>query len=526
LRRAGLLARQVRAAVNSPARPTDTFASARGAHHGRPGIFLDRDGTLILDRGDLGNPSDVELLPGVVELLRELQARFSLFIVTNQSAVAAGRLTLQQVERVNAAVVERLRVAGVVIERVFVCPHARADGCDCIKPKPHFLRVAELEHGIDLGRSFTVGDHPHDAELATSVGATGIYVLTGHGLKHLGELGAGFVVVPSLADARPALLEACADGPAGEIARAAGKLRRGQIVAFPTETVYGLGANALDPKAVARIFDIKRRPAFDPLIVHIDRLSWVERIALDVPPAATTLMQAFWPGPLTVVLPKAPIIPDLVTAGLPTVALRMPAHEAALSLIRTAGVPVCAPSANPFGYVSPTRAEHVIEQLGEAVECVVDGGPCAVGIESTIVDLSATAPRILRVGAISAEDLSSALGQELAEQAAAGPSPTAPGMLPRHYSPHVRVRLFDGEIPLPPAASCALVLQRPRAVPAGYAVVETLSQTGDLAEVAQNLFASLRRLDKEAVDLVVAEIAPERGIGRAINDRLRRASFR
>jgi L-threonylcarbamoyladenylate synthase len=511
------------AAVNFSARPTDTSSPEPGP--GRPGLFLDRDGTLIVDRGDLADPSDIEFLPGVVDLLRELQASFALFIITHQPAVAARRLTLEQVERVNAAVVERLGAAGVVIERVFVCPHARADGCECIKPKPHFLRVARLEHGIDLERSCTVGDHPHDVELGASVGATGIYVLTGHGLKHLGELGAGFVVVPSLADARSALLAARGDGPAGEIERAAARLRRGQVVAFPTETVYGLGANALDPKAVARVFEIKRRPAFDPLIVHIAHRSWVERIARAVPPAATTLMRAFWPGPLSIVLPKAPIIPDLVTAGLPTVAVRMPAHPAALSLIQASGVPICAPSANPFGYVSPTRAEHVVEQLGQAVECVVDGGPCTVGIESTIVDLSASEPRLLRPGAISAEQLRAALGQDVAEPIA-GTSPTAPGMLPRHYSPRVSVRLFGGEIPAPPTASCGLVLLSPRAAPPGYAVVETLSHAGDLAEVAQNLFAALRQLDKAAIDLVVAEIAPEHGLGRAINDRLRRASFR
>jgi len=170
----------------------------------RAAIFLDRDGTLIADRGDLGDPVAIEFLPGVVDVLRELQAEFALFIVTNQSAVSAGRLTMKQVAAVNDAMVERLRTVGVIIERVFVCPHARTDGCDCIKPKPHFLYVAEREHGIDLKRSFTIGDHPHDAELALSVGATGIYVLTGHGQKHVGELGSGFVVVPSLADARRA----------------------------------------------------------------------------------------------------------------------------------------------------------------------------------------------------------------------------------------------------------------------------------------------------------------------------------
>jgi len=487
-------------------------------------VFLDRDGTIIADRGDLADPAEVEILPGVVEILTEVQARFALFIVTNQPAVAAGRLTGDQVERVNDAVVERLRAAGVVIERVFVCPHARTDGCACIKPKRHFLDIAAREHGIDLARSFTVGDHPHDAELATAVGATGVYVLTGHGLRHLGELGAGFVVLPSLADARPVFLAPSDDRSRSAIDRAAKMLRQGGVVAFPTETVYGLGANALDPKAVARVFEIKRRPAFDPLIVHIDHLSWVERITRAVSPVAAKLMRQFWPGPLTLVLPKAPIIPDLVTAGMPTVALRMPAHEQALALIRASGVPICAPSANPFGYVSPTCAEHVVEQLGDAVDHVVDGGACAFGIESTIVDLSAGVARILRHGAIAYEAICSALGQIV--EVAAGPTRAAPGSLPRHYSPRVRLRLFEGEVPPPPTGSSGLVLQRPREVPSGYSVVEILSRHGDPAEVAHHLFATLRRLDKTPLELVVAELAPEMGLGRAINDRLRRASFR
>jgi D-glycero-D-manno-heptose 1,7-bisphosphate phosphatase len=181
----------------------------------RPAIFLDRDGTIIADRGDLADPADIELLPGVVEILGELQARFALFIVTNRGAVSAGRLSLEQVARVNDAVVRNLETAGVRIERVFVCPHARSDGCDCIKPKPHFLRVAEREHGIDLVRSFTVADHPHDVELAAAVGATGVYVLTGHGRKHLGELRAGFVVVPTLAEARQAFCGTLDGGSAG-----------------------------------------------------------------------------------------------------------------------------------------------------------------------------------------------------------------------------------------------------------------------------------------------------------------------
>lgn len=177
----------------------------------RPALFLDRDGTIIEDRGDLGDPTEVEFLPGVLDALRALGAEFLLFIVTNQSAVARGCLTMEQVAAVNRSVVERLAEVGVTIQRVFVCPHARNEGCDCIKPKPWFLRVAEREYHLDLRRSFTIGDHPHDVVLATSVGATGIYVLTGHGAKHRESLPAGYAVVEGLAALTPALLKALAE---------------------------------------------------------------------------------------------------------------------------------------------------------------------------------------------------------------------------------------------------------------------------------------------------------------------------
>lgn len=172
----------------------------------RSAIFLDRDGTIIIDKGDLGDPDQVEFLPGVIDTLRDLQSHFVLFIVTNQSAVAAKRLTLAQVNRVNAHVVDRLAQQGIRIEAVFTCPHARTEGCDCIKPKPHFLRIAERLHRLDLRRSFTIGDHPHDVEFARAVGATGIYVLTGHGAKHRADLAEGHIVVPSIVEALPVIL--------------------------------------------------------------------------------------------------------------------------------------------------------------------------------------------------------------------------------------------------------------------------------------------------------------------------------
>lgn len=499
-----------------PVEPANTTAA-------RPAIFLDRDGTLVEDRGDLGHPAEAQFLPGAIDALRALQGRFLLFIVTHQPAIAAGRLTCEQVDAVNASVVDRLGQAGVAIERVFVCPHERSQGCDCIKPRPHFLRIAERLHRIDLLRSYTVGDHAHDAELGRAVGATGVYVLTGHGLSHLGALSAGHIVVPSLADL-PAAIAADAGGPL-EPGAAARRVVRGGVVAFPTETVYGLGANALDPKAVARIFEIKRRPAFDPLIVHFADRGWVARLAREVPPGALTLMQAFWPGPLTIVLPKTALVPDLVTAGLDTVGLRLPRHPLALAFLEAAGVPIAAPSANLFGHTSPTSAEHVREQLGDQVEHVLDGGPAAVGIESTIVLFVRERPILLRPGGIPVEELEAALGQPV-PTAAAGQGVAAPGMLPRHYAPRTELVLFEGSIPAPPAGRAGLLLQRSRPAPDGYAAVEVLSRDGDLGEVAHHLFAALRRLDRLGLDAIVAELAPEVGLGRAIDDRLRRASAR
>lgn len=195
-----------------------------------------------------------------------------------------------------------------------------------------------------------------------------------------------------------------------EIEQAARVIREGGLVAFPTETVYGLGANALDASAVARIFEAKRRPSFDPLIVHVADRAMLLRVAREVPPQVEPLMEKFWPGPLTLVLPKAEAVPGIVTSGLPTVAVRMPAHPVALELIRQAGLPIAAPSANPFGYLSPTRAEHVERMLGEAVDLILDGGPTLYGVESTIL-LLAEKPVVLRHGAIPVEELESILGK-------------------------------------------------------------------------------------------------------------------
>ena len=310
------------------------------------------------------------------------------------------------------------------------------------------------------------------------------------------------------------------------VARAAAQLRAGGVVAFPTETVYGLGADATNDAAVARIFSIKNRPSFDPLIVHLAEPAALSTVVAACPDAARRLVARFWPGPLTVVLPKAERIPDIVTAGMPSVAVRVPAHDVARALIAAADRPIAAPSANPFGYVSPTTAAHVAAQLGDAVPTILDGGECRVGVESTIVSFLADVPVLLRPGAITLEMLEAELGP--VRVGVDTPLPTAPGQLPRHYAPHTPLEIIDDVGAIAPAARAgsALLTCAPVAETAGLAHVEVLSPSGDLEVAAAHLFAALRALDGGGFRRVYAVAIPEVGIGRAIMDRLRRATRR
>jgi L-threonylcarbamoyladenylate synthase len=298
------------------------------------------------------------------------------------------------------------------------------------------------------------------------------------------------------------------------IADAARLLAEGQLVAFPTETVYGLGGDARSDAAVARIFQAKGRPSFNPLIVHLPDLAAVGTVA-HLSPRARDLAMTFWPGPLTLVLPVIEgAVSPLVTAGLPTLAVRVPAHPLAQALLRAFGGPVAAPSANPSGRVSPTRAEHVVEGLDGRIAAVIDGGPCAVGLESTIV-LADPVPLLLRPGGLPVEALEAALGMKLGS-AGDAQKPTAPGQLASHYAPAARVRL-DATRPMPGE------------VLVGFGPVEgtlTLSETGDLVEAAARLFHMLRAADQLAGPgggIAFAPV-PGTGLGRAINDRLRRAA--
>ena len=490
-------------------------------------VFLDRDGTIIEDRGILKETSQVVFFPGTFKALQKLQEHYSLFIVTNQSGVAEGTISLDDVKKVNGEVVESLAKSEIYITDVYVCPHHRRDNCSCIKPNPFFLQEAAKKHGVDLGRSFTIGDHPHDVEFARNTGAQGIYVLTGHGSKHLGQLPPNTVVVKDIQEAADRILKHgprknLTQEPLSVVRRAARFIRESGVVAFPTETVYGLGANAFDPKAVARIFEIKRRPRFDPLIVHAASLGMVEELAIKFPSEARRLARHFWPGPLTMVLLKTEVVPGIVTSGLPAVAVRIPAHPLARELITLSGVPIAAPSANLFGRVSPTCAGHVEQQLGGQMDLILDGGPCRIGIESTIISFAGEQPLILRMGGLPVEEIRAVLGPVRIDGRTES-RPLAPGRLPRHYATRTPLVIWDGVSPPPEGVRVGLLTFKPMPGSGSFAAAETLSESGDMTEAAANLFAALHRLDNLDLNLIAAVPVPNQGLGRAVNDRLYRA---
>ncbi len=306
---------------------------------------------------------------------------------------------------------------------------------------------------------------------------------------------------------------------AAAIERAAALLRAGELVAFPTETVYGLGGDATNGDAVARIFAAKGRPRFNPLIVHVPSLADAEALA-PFDPRARRAAERFWPGPLSLVLKRRADsgVSLLASAGLDTVALRVPAHPVAQALLRAAARPIAAPSANRSGRVSPTAAEHVAAELGDAVALILDAGPCAVGIESTVLDLTGAVPVLLRPGGLALEALAEIFGR-IDVPAAGESAPRAPGRLPSHYAPSLSVRL-DATTARPGEALLAFGA----AAPPGFAEVLFLSRAGDLPEAAANLFAMLRRLDRPEYRAIAVMPIPEEGLGRAINDRLRRAA--
>ncbi len=310
-----------------------------------------------------------------------------------------------------------------------------------------------------------------------------------------------------------------------DINKAKALLEQGELVAIPTETVYGLAGNALDVNAVTKIFQVKDRPYFDPLIVHIADFASVELFVDEIPIAAKKLAEKFWPGPLTILLKRKSVIPDLVTAGLDTVGIRCPDHSLTNQLLQSLSFPLAAPSANPFGYISPTQPSHVNDQLGEKIKYILDGGECKVGIESTIIGFDQARPTIYRMGGLSIEEIESIIGK-VEVQLHSTSNPKAPGQLKSHYAPTKQLILgkLDDLIKVYVNKEVGILSFQKEQKEIDHENQRILSPTGDLSIAAQNLFSSLRELDQLNIQIILAEEVPDFGLGRAINDRLRRAA--
>ncbi|GAB5523257.1 MAG: L-threonylcarbamoyladenylate synthase [Roseivirga sp.] len=311
-----------------------------------------------------------------------------------------------------------------------------------------------------------------------------------------------------------------------DLVKAINLLQQGELVAIPTETVYGLAGNALNPDAVASIFATKKRPSFDPLILHTDSLEKIGGFVEEVPPLAKKLADEFWPGPLTILFKKKALVPDLVTSGLDTVAVRIPDHPLTLSLLESLDFPLAAPSANPFGYVSPTSPAHVQQQLGEAIPYILNGGDCEVGVESTIVSFEQEQPVVLRMGGLAVESIEEVLGP-VEVRAHSSSAPAAPGMLKSHYAPGKWFVLIDSAeaFTLPENEQFAVLVfdQFIPSVPIERQF--KLAPDGDVREAAKQLFGMMRMLDdKDGVEEIIAIKVPDVGLGRAVNDRLSRAA--
>jgi L-threonylcarbamoyladenylate synthase len=488
-----------------------------------PAIFLDRDGTLIEDKGVITSPEQIHLFDDTVESLLMLQQKYKLFVVTNQPGISQKKVSFEQVEILNQHINEILKNQGIHIEKWYVCPHERKENCKCIKPNPTFLLQATQEFNISLSHSVFIGDHPHDVTTGEAVGAFGIYLLTGHGHKHLDELPVEKLVFHNLSEATKWILE----HPNHEldfyksIQAGANAIKEGGLVVFPTETVYGIGADAFNPKAVVNIFSVKKRPLHDPLIVHISDKSQVYSLVNQLPKQAELLMEHFWPGPLTLVLPKSDIVPDIVTAGLSTVAVRMPQSPWSQELIRLAGTPIAAPSANSFGSTSPTTAGHVRDQLSKGYKVLINGGTCRVGIESTVVSFINNRIEILRPGGISKESIESFIGS--IHETSTKHNFASPGMMSKHYAPSTPFVLSENIDSYSDTKNVGLILFQN--TPKNFqGVVKYLSFDGDDKEAAANLYGTIRNLDKMGLSCIIAQMVPNEGLGVAINDRLKRAS--
>ena len=312
----------------------------------------------------------------------------------------------------------------------------------------------------------------------------------------------------------------------GELDLAVKLLKEGQVIGIPTETVYGLAANALNEKSVVSIFEIKNRPFFDPLILHFSDIESIRKYVIDFNSQALKLAEAFWPGPLTILLKKNNLVPDIVTSGSDLVAVRIPNHPLTLSLLGKLDFPLAAPSANPFGYISPTKAEHVENQLGQLVPYIIDGGDCSIGLESTIVDCSEEILTIKRLGGLSVSEIEECLEKPVKIEISSGSNPSAPGQLDKHYAPKTPFVLIED------VENTLIKLKNKKIAYLGFGDIKipehvytlNLSLSSNLNEAAQNLFHFMRLLDNIGFDCILVQNVPEIGLGKAINDRIKRAA--
>ena len=311
-----------------------------------------------------------------------------------------------------------------------------------------------------------------------------------------------------------------------EIQKAANSLKEGNVVAIPTETVYGLAANAFNEDAVRKIFEIKGRPLFNPLIIHIKSLAFLEQLVYNIPPKALQLAHHFWPGSLTLILPKKEIVPNIITAGKNTVAVRVPNHPVTLALLNALDFPLAAPSANPFGTISPTEAKHVTDYFKEKIPMVLDGGICQNGIESTIIGFEFDEPVLYRLGSITVEEIEKIVGK-ITIKNKKEVAPDAPGMLSKHYAPKTKTFLetdINAFLKKHPNKKIGILLFNQRIENNEFIHQQILSENGNFKQAAVNLYSAMHRLDKLGLDLIVAERFPEIDLGKSINDRLERAT--
>lgn len=487
---------------------------------------MDRDGIINADTGILEHPDLICITPEGIDALRNLGRRHELFVFSRPD-FGGKQISPREIAYINLSLDKLLRNSGVHILEWYICPRARTNQLGCIDSDPLFFKQTAEKYGFNLNRSFIISAHPHDFPATEALGIFSLFLLSGPSVTHLGKLPENQLVFHSLEHAASWIGKHPI--PIADLDRAltdgACSIKTGGLVAFPTETVYGLGADAFNHLAVARIFEVKKRPLHNPLIVHIAEIAQLEQLVEEVSPIALRLINRYWPGPLSLVFRKKRTVPDIVTAGQPTVAVRMPAHPMASELIRRSKTPIAAPSANAFGRTSATSAQHVLDQLQNVCDVLIDGGACRIGLESTVVSVTGTKPVLLRPGAIPIEDMETTANTSFIRKYIPPMENNleSPGMMNTHYQTATPMHIVEDCLPFAGRTDIGFLLFGETG-DTFAGPTQNLSPTSDLKEAAVNLFRAMRELDALGLKAIVSKLLPETGIGYAINDRLRKAS--